>query len=121
LLVFNGEIYNHRDIRRDLEARGELFRSGSDTEVLLRGHAVLGEEVLLARLRGMFAFVLWDQGRRRLVAARDPLGIKPLYYGMRDGIVHLASEVRALIAAGCADGETDPEALDAFLAFGSVP
>src|SRR5580765_3394930 len=78
-IVFNGEIYNFRELRRDLAATGAEFRSQSDTEVVLAAYRVWGEECWL-RLRGMFAFALWDAQRKRLLFARDPMGIKPLYY-----------------------------------------
>src|SRR5687768_11380876 len=79
-LVFNGCIYNFQDIRRELETRGRQFRSKSDTEVLLVGYQEWGVDGLLPKLRGMFAFVLWDQAQSRLWMVRDRLGVKPLYY-----------------------------------------
>ena len=103
-LVFNGEIYNFKDLRADLERQGETFTSSGDTAVMLRLLARDGPDAV-ARLRGMFAFALWDDGARRLTLARDPLGIKPLYVCRnpdRDGAWSLifASEVRAILASG---------------------
>ncbi|MBI3565184.1 MAG: asparagine synthase (glutamine-hydrolyzing) [Elusimicrobia bacterium] len=119
-VVFNGEIYNFRELRAELEAAGDAFRSRSDTEVLLRGYARWGEGVL-DRLQGMFAFALWDAGRRRLLLAVDPLGVKPLYWRRApDGSVAFASEVRALLEAGLAERRADPEALQGYLAYGAV-
>ena len=78
VIVFNGEVYNHRELRRDLERQGALFRTTSDTEVLLHLYSRYGGE-MVHRLRGMFAFAVWDSQRRGLLLARDPYGIKPLY------------------------------------------
>ena len=79
VVSFNGEIYNHLDLRRDLEAKGCRFRTQSDTEVLLHLFALEGE-CMVSRLRGMFAFAIWDARKKRLFVARDPYGINPLYY-----------------------------------------
>src|SRR6266704_3213975 len=92
-IVFNGEIYNFRELRRDLVENGAQFRSQSDTEVVLAAYRVWGEECLL-RLRGMFAFALWDATRKHLLLARDPMGIKPLYYYQSPEMFLFASEVR---------------------------
>lgn len=119
-LVFNGEIYNFRELRRDLEARGIQFRTQSDTEVILWGYEQWGGE-LLERLDGMFAFALYDRRVRRLLLARDRLGIKPLYYTHRNGAFAFASELESLRRSGLVDGALDPAALDAYLEFGFVP
>jgi asparagine synthase (glutamine-hydrolysing) len=117
---FNGEIYNFAELRRQLEARGHLFRSRTDTEVLVHGWEEWGEG-LLERIEGMFAFALHDRDRGLTVLARDRLGIKPLYYAYRpDGALVAASEVKALLAAGV-DARLDLEALDRFLAWLWVP
>src|SRR3954468_24817 len=79
-LVFNGCIYNFQDLRRDLQQHGHVFRSQTDTEVLWRGYQQWGIDTLVARLRGMFAFVIWDEPRRKLYLVRDRLGVKPLVY-----------------------------------------
>ena len=120
-IVYNGEIYNYVDLRRDLLAAGHVFRCNSDTEVLLHGYEQWGIEGLLRKLRGMFAFGLYDH-RAGLILARDRLGIKPLYYCRRGaGLLAFASEVKALASSAIAPAESDPQALPGFLLFGSVP
>ena len=120
-LVFNGEIYNQHQLRRDLERQGHRFRSSSDTEVLLQLLSRYGTAAL-QRLRGMYAFCLWDSQERKALLARDPYGIKPLYLwqGPR-GQLLFASEVRALLASGLIPRHLDTQALAGFLACGSVP
>lgn len=98
-ITYNGEIYNFRDLRRELESRGYVFRSNTDTEVLLCLYAADGP-AMLNRLNGMFAFAIWDNQERSLFAARDRLGIKPLYYARHKGALYFASEEKALFAAG---------------------
>src|ERR1700692_4195134 len=98
-IVFNGEIYNYRELRAQLEARGRRFTSQSDTEVLLQLYDEKQEQ-MLGELRGMFAFALWDGARRRMLLARDPYGIKPLYYADDGGTLRVASQVQALAACG---------------------
>jgi asparagine synthase (glutamine-hydrolysing) len=95
-IVYNGEIYNFRDIRTDLQRLGTTFVSHSDTEVVLKAYARWGEECL-AKFRGMFAFALWDARLHRLFLARDPMGIKPLYYAETGAYFIFASEVRTLL------------------------
>src|SRR5919201_282062 len=114
-VVQNGEIYNYRELRHDLERGGHRFRTHGDTEVLLHLYEEHGD-AFAERLRGMFAIALWDARRRRLVLARDRFGIKPLYYRAVGGELAFASELRALPR-----GEIDLDALEAFLAFNSVP
>lgn len=118
-VVFNGEIYNFREIREELVSRGHRFRSGSDTEVLLAAWAEWGEEAL-SRFRGMFAFALWDDAERVLFLARDRLGEKPLYYHHGPERFVFASEVRAILASGVVERELDGEGLDSYLTFGGV-
>lgn len=113
-LVFNGEIYNFRELRRELEGLGVKFRSGGDTEVLLQGWAQWGES-LLDRLVGMYAFVIVDRHRRLAFAARDPLGIKPLYMLRHGALTAFASELRPL--ARLRPAEPDPTALAELLVF----
>ena len=117
-MLFNGEIYNYLDLRRDLEARGVHFRSQSDTEVLLRACELDGAGAL-DELRGMFAFAWWNRRTQRLFLARDRLGIKPLYWTSveRAGgrVVYFASEVRALLATRQLERRIDPVALESFL------
>lgn len=121
VVTFNGEIYNHEALRRELEARGHVFRSRSDTEVLLHGWREWGPD-MPARLVGMFAFALWDRGAGRLLLARDPLGEKPLHYAwLRDGGFAFASEIGGLTALPQLPRGLDPVALDDFLSLGYVP
>src|SRR5437879_11226226 len=97
-VVCNGEIYNHPDLRPALEARGHRYRTRSDTETILHLYEEEGESCVES-LRGMFAFAVWDRTRRRLLLARDRLGIKPLYYARTDRELLFASEIKALLAA----------------------
>lgn len=115
VVVQNGELYNYRELRRELEAAGHRFRSQGDTEVLAHGYEQWGD-ALAGRLRGMFAVAIWDARRRRLLLARDRYGIKPLYYRAEGGGLEFASELRALPR-----GEVDLDALEAFLAFNCIP
>lgn len=116
-IVFNGEIYNYRELRDSLgDAR---FRSSGDTEVLLRLYKREGGECV-KKLRGMFAFAVWDEFEQQAFFARDPLGVKPLYYAINDGRLLFASEVRAL-APHLKQRKLDPEGLEGFLLFGNVP
>src|SRR5947208_3733738 len=119
-LVFNGEIYNYRELRRELEARGERFATASDTEVLLLLIAREGPAAL-ARLRGMFALACWDAVDRSLLLARDRFGVKPLYIAATPSSLAFASELAALGAAGLADATPSAAGVLAFLAWGSVP
>ena len=113
-VVFNGEIYNHRELRRELEAAGHRFATDhSDTEVLVHGYEEWGED-LIPRLNGMFAFAVWDQRRRHLMLARDRLGIKPLYVARTERAVLFASEARALHASGLVAHEPDSESVLAY-------
>ena len=122
-VTYNGEIYNYQELRRVLVAAGHQFQSRSDTEVLIHGYEEWGEEGLLSRLRGMFAFGLYDATRRRIILARDRLGIKPLYYffDQKTGWMGFASEVKALLASGLIAKDANREALAGFLLMGSVP
>jgi len=118
-IVFNGEIYNFRDLRKELEATGVEFKSHSDTEVILAAYRVWGE-VCLTRLAGMFAFGLWDALRKRLLLARDRMGIKPLYYHQCEARFVFASEVRTLLQAGLVPRKIDLAGVLSYLTFGSV-
>ncbi|MCC7017722.1 MAG: asparagine synthase (glutamine-hydrolyzing) [Rhodospirillales bacterium] len=119
-ITFNGEIYNFRELRAELAAKGERFATESDTEVLLALYAREGDG-FVKRLAGMFAFALWDEDRRRLLLARDPFGIKPLYYADDGGAVRAASTVTALLAGGIRDTAPDPAGHAGFFLLGSVP
>ncbi len=120
VVTFNGEIYNYRELRRGLESKGRVFRSQSDTEVLVHLYADKGE-AMVHDLRGMFALALWDEDRRRLFLARDPYGIKPLYYADDGWTFRFASQVKALLAGGGLSRDPDPAGLAGFYLFGSVP
>lgn len=120
-VVMNGEIYNFRELRSQLEARGHLLRTKGDTEVI----AHLAEEEdptgLAMRLDGMFAFAIWDAPRQRLTLGRDRLGKKPLFYSALPGTLVFASEIKAVLAHPAVVRELDPDALPAYLTFGYVP
>ncbi|MEA2348435.1 MAG: hypothetical protein QOG62_2222 [Thermoleophilaceae bacterium] len=118
--IVNGEIYNHLDLRQELEAAGHRFATHSDSEVVVHAYEEYGPE-FVTRLNGIYAFALWDAGRERLLAARDPFGVKPLYWWTDGRRVAVASEVGALTAAGLVEPRIDRVALDHFLAFRCVP
>lgn len=118
-VVFNGEIYNHRELRRDLRRRGHRFRTGGDTEVLVHLYEERGP-AFVSELRGMFAFALWDARDRRLVLARDPFGIKPLLYALDDQRLAFASELRSLLELPDLRRELDFDALQEYLTFNVV-
>jgi asparagine synthase (glutamine-hydrolysing) len=120
LVVFNGELYNHRDLRSRLEAEGHVFRGTSDTEVLVHGYEQFGVRGLCDRLEGMFAFALFDRRRRRLFLARDGFGIKPLYLRRTPRQLSFASEVRALASDGEGAPSIDPGFAHTFLRVGYV-
>lgn len=115
-LIFNGEIYNFRELREELEAAGHRFRGRSDTEVVLRLYLVEGE-ALFSRLNGIFALAVWDSRSQELLVARDGLGVKPLYYTATAGRFAFASEVKALAALKTFDGELNYEAINRYLTF----
>src|SRR6201992_2106411 len=120
-VTFNGEIYNFQELRAELIGQGHVFRSQMDGEVLLHGYEEWGMEGLLPRLRGMYAFALLDarhNARRRLLIARDRLGIKPLYYSATAERMVFASEVKALTESGAVSAERDRKALTGFLMMG---
>ncbi len=118
-VVLNGEIYNYRELRRELEGRGHSFSTQGDTETIAHLYEEEGPG-LVNRLSGMFAFALWDERRRRLVIGRDRVGKKPLYYCERGGSLSFASELAALLADPGIPRELDPAALDCYLAYGYV-
>ena len=117
-IVFNGEIYNYRELRSELQQRGHAFQTSSDTEVLLEAYKAWGTNCV-ERLRGMFAFAIWDG--RRLFLARDRIGQKPLFYREEPGRLLFASELKSLLQAADAPRELDPTALDDFLTYQYVP
>lgn len=119
-IVFNGEIYNYQEVKESLVAKGFSFKTNSDTEVILKSYAAYGDECL-EKLRGMFAFALWDNKRRRVFISVDRFGIKPLYYSKKsDGTFVFASEVRALIQNNLVEKRVNPQAVDSYLAYGSI-
>src|SRR3954470_2542377 len=117
-IVYNGEIYNFREVRDELEKLGSTFVSHSDTEVVLKSYARWGEECV-ERFSGMFAFALWDAREGKLFLARDPMGIKPLYYAEAGSYFIFASEVRSLLRTGLVPARIDPAGLTNYLTFGS--
>ena len=119
-IVFNGEVYNYRELRDDLTRRGHVFRTRSDTEVILHLYEDVGSR-LVDSLRGMFAFAIWDVRRRRLLLARDRFGQKPLFYTFDGGRLVFASEIKALLAGHQRDFAPDLEAMDDYLALRFVP
>src|SRR5918992_14095 len=119
-LVLNGEIYNHRELREELAARGHRFASRSDTEVLVHLYEERGPD-FVDDLRGMFAIAVWDAPRERLVLAPAPLRVKPLYYTVDDAGLAFGSELKALLQKPGFKREVDLDALHAFLAFNSIP
>jgi asparagine synthase (glutamine-hydrolysing) len=120
VICFNGEIYNFKALRSELLQAGAVFQTHSDTEVLLQLYAREGE-AMVGRLRGMFAFCIWDEAKQQVLLARDPLGIKPLYVHEGKGILAFASELRALIAGGVFQPTLNPEAVQRFFETGTVP
>ena len=114
--MFNGEIYNYRDLRAELESEGWTFKTNSDTEVLLTGYLAWGESVL-DRLRGMFAFAIWNRTTRELFCARDFFGIKPLYYTVQEGRFVFASEIKCILEHPAYQRELNEEALEQYLCF----
>lgn len=120
-ITYNGEIYNFRELRRELEKLGHCFRTTSDTEVILVAFDAWGSNCL-DRFRGMFAFAIWDAHERRLFCARDLFGEKPLYYATaHDGTFVVSSEIKGLLASGIIEAQLDLTAVDAYLAFGYIP
>ena len=119
-VVFNGEIYNFLELKKDLEIKGYRFRTKSDTETIVYGYEEWGED-FVQKLRGMFAIVLWDSRNQKLLLLRDRVGKKPLYYHLGKDRILFASEIKALISDQSIPREIDPIALDSYLSFGYVP
>ncbi|MDP9053741.1 MAG: asparagine synthase (glutamine-hydrolyzing) [Acidobacteriota bacterium] len=120
VIVFNGEIYNYRELAASLTASGHVFSTRSDTETILHAYEEHGEDCV-DLLRGMFAFAIWDRNRRKLVIARDRVGIKPLYYYQNGRFLAFASEIKALFRIAGVPCDVDPEALDQYLSLRYVP
>ncbi len=119
-IVFNGEIYNFRDLRKELEGFGHIFQTKSDTEVIIHGYKQWDTDVF-NHLNGMFGLAIWDREKRKLILARDPMGIKLVYYRLELGCVYFGSEIRAVRAADGAKSEVDPVALNLFLRYRYTP
>src|SRR5690349_1663821 len=110
-VIFNGEIYNFPELKRELESYGHVFRTKSDTEVIVHGYKQWGDEVL-NHLNGMFGLAIWDVRKERLIIARDPFGIKLIYYKIDNNRVWFGSEIRAVVAATNEKTEVDPVSLN---------
>ena len=119
-IVFNGEIYNFKQLRAKLITKGSVFTTNSDTEVLLRLYDYYGID-MVEHLRGMFAFVIWDEAKKGMLLVRDPYGIKPLYYNDEGGTLRIASQVKALLAGGAVSTTPDPAGHVGFFTLGYVP
>ncbi len=120
VITYNGEVYNFRELRATLEGKGHTFRSTSDTEVVLAAYAEWGSGVV-DRISGIYAFAIWDGEQRRVFLARDPIGVKPLFYSVDDGTLRFGSEIKAILSDPAVGREIDEAALDAFLTFGYTP
>ncbi len=119
-VVFNGEIYNFKELRAELEKCGHRFRTRSDTEVIVHGYKEWGADVF-NRLNGMFGLAIWDVRKKRLIVARDAMGIKLIYYRIADGRLTFGSEIRPILASDESTPEVDPVALNLFLRFRYTP
>src|SRR5262245_60173299 len=121
-ITFNGEIYNFRELRRELESRLHHFTTNSDTEVLLHTYIEFGAERMLAKLNGQFAFAIWDDRERTLFVARDRFGEKPLYWTRTaKGHVIFASEIKGILATGLIDARVDPESIEPYVKHFHLP
>ena len=116
-IIFNGEIYNYQELREDLVAKGYKFKTHTDTEVILHGYEEYGEEGILAKLRGMFAFTIWDSKKEKLFGARDHFGIKPYYYALLDGDLLFGSEVKSFLKYPKFKKAVNEKALKHYLVF----
>jgi asparagine synthase (glutamine-hydrolysing) len=119
-VVFNGEIYNFKELRSELETRGHQFKTNSDTEVIVHGYKQWGTKVF-SRLNGMFGLAIWDVEKRRLVVARDAMGIKLIYYRLEEAKLTFGSEIRSVLAAEPSDAEVDPVSVNLFLRYRYTP
>jgi asparagine synthase (glutamine-hydrolysing) len=119
-VIFNGEIYNYRELRTELQNKGHQFRTSSDTEVIIHGYKQWGTDVF-NHLNGMFGLAIWDVPKQRLVVARDAMGIKLVYYRITDGQLTFGSEIRAILAVEDSEPEVDPVAVNLFLRFRYTP
>ena len=120
VLIFNGEIYNYQELRAELVDAGHIFVSNTDSETLLHGYEQWGES-LVDRLRGMYAFAIWDTKKKKLFAARDIFGIKPLYYAQMNGTLMFGSEIKSFMEHPKFDKVFNEAALGNYLSFQFVP
>jgi asparagine synthase (glutamine-hydrolysing) len=116
IITYNGEVYNHVELRANLEGKGHVFKTRTDTEVLVHAYEQWGE-AMLSRLNGQFAFAIYDRRHETLFLARDRFGVRPLYYAERNGDLFFASEMKALFATGEVPAIPDPKALDELFTF----
>src|SRR5208283_1009461 len=119
-IVFNGEIYNYQILRQELQGKGHVFKTNTDTEVIVHLYEEYGEECV-QKLRGMFGFAIWDERQKTLFLARDRVGIKPLYYYLSDKFVVFGSEIKAILADPDIQPEVEPAMIDRFLSFYYMP
>ncbi len=119
VITFNGEIYNFKEIKKELSAKNIFFKSNTDTEVILESYKYWGID-FLKRLRGMFAFAMWDLKKRKLILARDPFGIKPLYFSKKNGICYFASQVKSLLSINDIDTNYSDAGLVSFYLWGNI-
>ncbi|MBC2733183.1 MAG: asparagine synthase (glutamine-hydrolyzing) [Desulfobacteraceae bacterium] len=120
VIVYNGEIYNFQEIRKELIVKGHLFRTDTDTEMILHAYEEYGEKCV-ALFNGMFAFAIWDNSRRKLFMARDRLGIKPLFYSDKNGAIVFGSEIKCILESRFVQRKLNTQAMDQFFALGYVP
>lgn len=120
VLVFNGEIYNYQELREDLLKRGHSFTTKSDSETILHGYEEFGPEIL-QKLRGMFAFVIWDKNKKKLFGARDIFGIKPFYYYKKDGQFMFGSEIKSFLSHPCFEKQLDEALIPEYLSYEYIP
>ena len=120
VIVFNGEIYNHEELRRELEAKGHTFKTHSDTEAIIHAFEEYGDD-FETHLTGMFGFALWDERRRMLVLSRDRLGIKPLYYTVCGDRLIFASEIKVILSVPGVERRVDLDAIESYLTVRYVP
>ena len=118
-IIFNGEIYNFKEIKKELSAKNIFFKSNTDTEVILESYKYWGID-FIKRLRGMFAFAMWDLKKRKLILARDPFGIKPLYFSKKNGICYFASQVKSLLSINDIDASYSDAGLVGYYLWGNI-
>ena len=119
VITFNGEIYNFKEIKKELSAKNIFFKSNTDTEVILESYKYWGID-FIKRLRGMFAFAMWDLKKRKLILARDPFGIKPLYFSKKNGIYYFASQVKSLLSINDIDTNYSDAGLVSYYLWGNI-